>query len=65
MFQGLCFGLFLNSIPMLFKKYLTYQEIGLVTMCTMPFSFKVFWAPIVEIYHFPGYGKRKSWVVPA
>lgn len=23
-FQGLCFGLFLNSIPLIFKKYLTY-----------------------------------------
>ena len=63
-FQGLCFGLFLNSIPLLFKKYLSYQEIGMVTMCTMPFSFKVMWAPIIEIYHIPGYPKRKSWVVP-
>ena len=23
-YQGLCFGLFLNSIPLIFKKYLTY-----------------------------------------
>jgi PAT family acetyl-CoA transporter-like MFS transporter 1 len=33
-------------------------------MCTMPYSFKVFWSPIVELYHIPGYPKRKSWVVP-
>lgn len=30
----------------------------------MPYSFKVFWAPIVELYHIPAMGKRKSWVVP-
>ena len=33
-------------------------------MCTMPYSFKVFWAPFVELYSIPGYPKRKSWVVP-
>ena len=63
-FQGLPMGLFLNSIPLLFKQYLTYKEIGVVMMSTMPYSFKVFWAPIVELYHIPGVGKRKSWVIP-
>ena len=33
-------------------------------MATMPYSFKVFWSPIVELYYFPSVGKRKSWVVP-
>ena len=64
-FQGLPMGLFLNTVPMLFKKYLTYQEIGVVMLCTMPFSFKVFWSPIVELYSLPMCGKRKSWVVPS
>lgn len=57
-------GLFLNSIPLLFKKYLTYEEIGVVLLCTMPYSFKVLWSPIVELYYFPSFGQRKSWVVP-
>lgn len=63
-FQGLPMGLFLTTVPMLFKKYLSYQEIGIVMLCTMPFSFKVFWSPIVELYNIPNCGKRKSWVVP-
>ena len=58
-------GLFLSTIPLLFKQYLTYQELGVVMMATMPFSFKVFWSPLVEIYHIPAMGKRKSWVIPA
>ena len=33
-------------------------------MSTMPYSFKVFWAPMIELYYFPSIGKRKSWVVP-
>ena len=57
-------GLFLQSIPVIFKKYLTYQEVGVIMMATMPYSFKVFWAPLVEIYYFPQIGKRKSWIVP-
>ena len=33
-------------------------------MCTMPYSFKVFWAPIIELYYIPRFGKRKTWIVP-
>jgi len=33
-------------------------------MATLPYSFKFFWAPVIEIYHMPLLGKRKSWVVP-
>ena len=33
-------------------------------LCTMPFSFKVLWSPIVEFYHLKGVGKRKSWIIP-
>lgn len=29
----------------------------------MPYSFKVIWSPIVDLYQIPGLGKRKSWVV--
>lgn len=63
-FQGLPMGLFLKSVPLLFKQYLTYSELGVIMMATMPYSFKVFWAPIVELYYFQALGKRKSWVVP-
>ena len=34
-------------------------------LATMPFSFKVFWSPIVELYHIGAIGKRKSWIVPS
>jgi PAT family acetyl-CoA transporter-like MFS transporter 1 len=62
-FQGLPMGMFLQSVPLLFKKYLTYQELGIIALCTMPYSFKVLWSPIVELYYMPAIGKRKTWVV--
>ena len=64
-FQGLPLGFFLSSVPIIFKKYLTYSEIGEIMICTMPFSFKVLWSPFVEFYHIKWIGKRKSWIVPA
>lgn len=33
-------------------------------MCTLPFSFKVFWSPFVEFYHIKSVGKRRSWIIP-
>ena len=62
--QGLPLGFFLSTVPILFKKYLTYNEIGVIMMCTIPFSFKVLWSPFVEFYHFESVGKRKSWIIP-
>lgn len=63
-FQGLPLSFFLSSVPIIFKKYLTYSQIGEIMLCTVPFSFKVFWSPIVEFYHFKSIGKRRSWIIP-
>ena len=63
-FQGLPIGLFLQTIPLMYKEFLSYQELGVLALCTMPYSFKVFWSPLIELYHLPSLGKRKTWVVP-
>lgn len=52
-------------MPILFKKYLTYSEIGQIALCTFPFSFKLLWSPIVEFTSLPWAGKRKSWIIPS
>ena len=57
-------GFFLSSVPIIFKKYLSYSEIGEIMLCTMPFSFKVLWSPFVEFYNIKWIGKRKSWIIP-
>ena len=63
-FQGLPLGFFLSSVPIIFKKYLTYSQIGEIMLCTMPFSFKVLWSPFVEFYSIEWIGKRKTWILP-
>ena len=63
-FQGLPLGFFLSTVPILFKKYLSYSQIGEIMLCTMPFSFKVLWSPFVEFYHIESVGKRKTWIIP-
>lgn len=54
----------MSSVPVIFKKYLSYTEIGVLMMCTVPFSLKVLWSPIVEFYTYEPFGKRKSWIIP-
>ena len=63
-FQGLPLGFFLSSVPIIFKKYLTYSQIGEIMLCTLPFSFKVLWSPFVEFYSIESIGKRRSWIIP-
>ena len=31
---------------------------------SIPFSLKIFWAPIVDSIYFPSIGRRKSWILP-
>ena len=64
-FQGLPLGLFFSTVPILFKKFMSYQEVGVIMMCTLPFSLKVLWSPLVDLYYFPKFGRRKSWIVPS
>lgn len=44
---------------------MTYQEVGVIMMCTLPFSLKVLWSPFVDLYYFKSFGRRKSWIVPS
>lgn len=63
-FQGIPFGLFLGQLPIIFKDQLTYQEIGIISFSTTPYTLKFLWAPLIEIYYLKSIGKRKSWIVP-
>ena len=39
-------------------------QMGIFTMASYPYSFKLFWSPIVDSIYFKGFGLRKSWIVP-
>lgn len=42
----------------------SYREQALFSLVSLPFSFKLLWAPIVDSTRLPPFGRRKSWLVP-
>ena len=61
--QGFVIGLFLETIQLKLKKDFTYAEIGIFLLCSYPFSFKVFWSPIVDTYYIKSIGLRRTWAI--
>ncbi len=42
---------------------LSLGTIGLFSFVTLPYSLKVFWAPLVDRYALPGLGRRRGWML--
>ncbi|HJV89388.1 MAG TPA: AmpG family muropeptide MFS transporter [Holophagaceae bacterium] len=42
---------------------LSLGTIGLFSYATLPYSLKVFWAPILDRYSLPGFGRRRGWML--
>ena len=41
---------------------LSLGTIGLFSFVTLPYSLKVFWAPLLDRYALPGLGRRRGWM---
>ena len=61
--QGVPMGLS-GSMPLVLQARVSYKEQALFSMVSLPFSLKLFWAPIVDSVYWPRHGRRKSWLVP-
>jgi PAT family beta-lactamase induction signal transducer AmpG len=42
---------------------LSLATIGLFSFVTLPYSLKVFWAPLLDRYALPGLGRRRGWML--
>ena len=42
---------------------LSLGAIGLFSFVTLPYSLKVFWAPILDRFALPGFGRRRGWML--
>lgn len=40
------------------------MQIGIFSVASYPYSFKLLWSPIVDSLCWPSFGLRKSWIVP-
>ena len=59
--QGLPLGIFRDVLPVYFRQSgVSLKEIGFMTFLTLPWSLKVFWAPLVDRF-----GERRTWVLVA
>jgi PAT family acetyl-CoA transporter-like MFS transporter 1 len=39
-------------------------HVELLALVNLPFSFKLFTAPMIDTFYFKNFGKRKSYIVP-
>ncbi|OBA27749.1 hypothetical protein HANVADRAFT_1626 [Hanseniaspora valbyensis NRRL Y-1626] len=72
--QGLPCGLTYGSVPFLLKtltissisdtKALSFTQIGVFSMATYPYSFKILWSPIIDSFYSKKIGRRRSWIIP-
>lgn len=63
--QGIPMGLAFGSIPFLLKERgSTYAELATFSLASLPYSLKLFIAPIVDSFYYRSFGRRKSWIVP-
>lgn len=63
--QGLPYGFFLLTLPVLMRAQgMSATQIGALTFLAMPWTLKVLWAPWVDRYYAPSFGRRRSWIVP-
>jgi PAT family acetyl-CoA transporter-like MFS transporter 1 len=63
--QGLPFGLSGTlDLTMQEGARLTYEEQGIYSSVSWPYSLKMLWAPIVDALFIKRFGRRKTWLVP-
>lgn len=49
--------------PFLLQAKASYTQIGIFSLASYPYSFKLFWSPIVDSIYSLAFGRRKSWIV--
>ena len=63
--QGLPFGLQVKTLPILLRQEgVSLSAISFLGILSLPWLFKLAWAPLVDSYYSPKIGKRKSWILP-
>ncbi len=68
LFQGFSSGMPLYVLTQLVPAWLRTAEvdlstIGLFTLAGLPYSWKFLWAPLLDRYRLPAFGRRRSWML--
>ncbi|MCP3098142.1 MFS transporter [Myxococcus sp. K15C18031901] len=63
--QGLPFGFQATALPVYLREQGTsLAALGFIGVLALPWGLKATWAPLVDRYHSPRWGKRRSWILP-
>ncbi|KAI8473191.1 MAG: acetyl-coenzyme A transporter 1-domain-containing protein [Monoraphidium minutum] len=62
--QGIPLGLTMGAMPFMLQAKLSMTQMGIFSISSYPYSFKLLWSPIVDCLHSRRFGRRKSWIVP-
>jgi PAT family beta-lactamase induction signal transducer AmpG len=63
--QGLPFGFQATAFPLLLRERgASLTTVGFSGLLALPWLTKALWAPVVDRFFSPGFGRRKSWIVP-
>jgi hypothetical protein len=54
-----------TTMPVLLRQQLSYSDLGTFLISQYPYTWKVTWSPLVDAFHLPQMGRRKSWIVPS
>jgi PAT family beta-lactamase induction signal transducer AmpG len=64
--QGLPGGFLAVVLPVILREEgLDMRTIGLASLLSLPWLLKIVWAPLVDRWFFPRWGRRRSWILPA
>ena len=63
--QGLPSGFITQALPAILREYgVSLEMIGLSGILLAPWALKFLWAPLVDRYHSPKWGRARSWILP-
>ncbi|MCE9669629.1 MFS transporter [Myxococcus stipitatus] len=63
--QGLPFGFQATALPVYLRAQgASLAALGFVGVLALPWGLKALWAPWVDRFHSPRWGRRRSWVLP-
>lgn len=64
--QGLPGGFLAVALPVMIRESGgSFTLVGFSALLSLPWLLKFLWAPLADRYFVPGFGRRKTWVVPA
>lgn len=64
--QGLPVGFMTHALPVILRAQgVSLAQIGGFGLLMLPWSIKIFWAPLVDRFGYSAFGHYRSWIVPA